>query len=223
MPTRILNNVKHQALARHPAELAQFLLMGTTMTTRLDATSEGTALERAEAAALPTIRSELPDDIDAIAELHRAAFGGPAEAELVDAIRRSAFFVPALSLVADLNGQLVGHVLLSRVDLVSETGHRTPFFALAPIAVAPMHQGNGFGTLLMRAAVALAQGRDEEAGIAVLGSPEFYRRFGFQDAAELDISGPWSAPGGVFQVLPLTDAAAVPGGILDYPAAFSSI
>ena len=99
------------------------------MTTRLDTAPEGTALERAEQAALPTIRPELPDDIDAIAELHRAAFSGPAEAELVDAIRRSAYFIPGLSLVADLNGQVVGHLLLSRVDLVSEAGdlrHSSP-------------------------------------------------------------------------------------------------
>ena len=86
-----------------------------------------------------------------------------------------------------------------------------------------MHQGNGFGTLLMRAAIALAQARGEEIGIAVLGSPDFYRRFGFRDAAELDIGGPWAAPGGIFQVLPLTDEAALPGGAVDYPAAFSNV
>ncbi len=193
------------------------------MTTRLDAPSDGTALERAEEAALPTIRPELPDDIDAIAELHRAAFSGPAEAELVDAIRRSAFFVPALSLVADLNGQVVGHVLLSRVDLVTEAGDHAPFLALAPIAVAPMHQGNGFGTLLMRAATALAHARGEEAGIAVLGSPEFYGRFGFVDAAAHDISGPWQAPGGVFQVMPMVEAATLPGGTLEYPPPFRGL
>ena len=193
------------------------------MTTRLDPASDGTALERAEEAALPSIRPEQPDDIDAIAELHRAAFSGRAEAELVDAVRRSAFFVPALSLVADLNGQVVGHVLLSRVDLVTEAGDHAPFLALAPVAVAPMHQNNGVGTLLMRAATALAQARGEEAGIAVLGSPDFYGRFGFVDAAELGIGGPWPAPGGVFQVLPLTDAAQLPSGTLEYPAPFSSL
>ena len=193
------------------------------MTTRLDAPSEGSALERAEEAALPTIRPELPDDIDVIAELHRAAFSGTAEAELVDAIRRSAFFVPDLSLVADLNGQVVGHVLLSRVDLVTDGGDHTPFLALAPIAVAPMHQGNGFGTLLMRAATALARARDEEAGIAVLGSPEFYNRFGFADAMAFGISGPWPAPGGAFQVMPITEGASLPSGTLAYPAPFSSL
>jgi putative acetyltransferase len=193
------------------------------MTTRLDASSDGTALERAEEAALPTIRPELPDDIDAIAELHRAAFGGPAEAELVDAVRRSAFFVPDLSIVADLNGQVIGHLLLSRIDLVADDGARTPFLALAPLAVAPMHQGNGVGTLLMKAGIALARARDDAGGIAVLGSPEFYRRFDFEDAAVFGITGPWPARGGAFQVLPLRDAAAMPGGSLDYPAAFAAL
>lgn len=193
------------------------------MTTRLDDAPEGTALERAEEAALPTIRPETPDDIDAIAELHRAAFNGTAEAELVDAVRRSAHFIPDLSLVAELNGQVVGHLLLSRVDLVprDESG-AIPFLALAPVAVSPMHQGRGVGTLLMRAGVALAGAREDEVGIAVLGSPEFYGRFGFVSAADLEIEGPWPAPPGVFQVQPL-GGAELPAGTVSYPAPFSHL
>ncbi len=193
------------------------------MTTRLDDAPEGTALERAEEAALPTIRPETPDDIDAIAELHRAAFNRPAEAELVDAVRRSAHFIPDLSLVAELNGQVVGHLLLSRVELVprDETA-AIPFLALAPVAVSPLHQGRGMGTLLMRAGVALAAARGDEAGIAVLGSPEFYGRFGFVSAADLEIDGPWPAPPGVFQVQSLRDAP-LPPGTVSYPAPFSQL
>lgn len=193
------------------------------MTTRLDDAPDGTALERAEEAALPTIRPETPDDIDAIAELHRAAFGGTAEAELVDAVRRSAHFIPDLSLVAELNGQVVGHLLLSRVELVprDESG-AIPFLALAPVAVSPMHQARGVGTLLMRAGVALAGTRADEIGIAVLGSPEFYGRFGFVPADDLEIVGPWPAPPGVFQVLPL-GGAALPAGTVSYPAPFAQL
>ncbi len=195
------------------------------MTTRLEDTAEGTALERAEEAALPTIRPESPDDIDAIADLHRSAFPGTTESELVDAVRRSAHFVPDLSLVAELNGQLVGHLLLSRVELLPEAGgDPIPLLALAPVAVSPMHQGRGIGTLLMRAGMALAGNRAEEAAVVVLGSPEFYGRFGFRSAADADISGPWPAPEGVFQVLPLQlpdGERQLPPGTVAYPAAFS--
>ena len=192
------------------------------MTTRTEGPPDGTPLERAEQAALPTIRPELPDDIDAVAEVHRAAFNGTAEAELVDAIRRSAHFIPALSLVAELNGQVVGHLLISRVELVPARGDAIPFLALAPVAVTPMHQRRGIGTLLTRAGLALADARGEEVGVAVLGAPEFYRRFGFVSAEADGISGPWKAPVGVFQVLPLTAAdGELPEGVVTYPAAFS--
>ena len=64
-----------------------------------------------------SIRPELPVDIDQIHELHRAAFRGAAEAELVDAIRAGAGFVPELSLVAVApDGSVLGHVLVSRVE-----------------------------------------------------------------------------------------------------------
>lgn len=203
------------------------MLLRPDMTTRLEDAPEGTALERAEEASLPTIRPELAEDIDVIAELHRSAFSGTAESELVDAIRRSAHFIGDLSLVAELNGQLVGHLLMSRVELVPDGGGTPiPLLALAPVAVSPMHQGRGIGTLLMRAGVALASNRAEEAAVVVLGSPEFYGRFGFTSAADAGIDGPWPAPDGVFQVLPLPTAEAprpLPPGTVAYPAAFSGI
>lgn len=194
------------------------------MTTRTEDDPSGSALERAEAAATPTIRPETPDDIDAISELHRTSFRRPAEAELVDAIRRSAHFIPELSLVAELNGRIVGHLLLSRVELVPAAGDAVPLLALAPVAVDPLHQGRGIGTLLTRAGLALADVRGIEAGVAVLGSPDFYRRFGFVAAEAEGIDGPWDAPPGVFQVLALGSAGPeLPEGVVTYPAPFSLV
>lgn len=199
------------------------------MTTPSDPRSRATApaadspLARAEAAALPTIRAEAPDDIDAISELHRAAFGGPNEAALVDAIRRTTRFIPDLSLVAELNGQVIGHLLLSQVELAPADGSEAiPALALAPLAVLPMHQGRGVGTLLVRGGMALADARGREALVAVLGAPAFYRRFGFESAATWTIDGPWASAADAFAVRPVANASPVPGTVI-YPPAFTLV
>jgi len=68
----------------------------------------------------PTLRAEQPGDGDAIAAVTAAAFGKQLEARMVGAIRASDRFVPELSLVAELDGRIIGHVILSYVDLVGE-------------------------------------------------------------------------------------------------------
>src|ERR687891_1370938 len=83
------------------------------------------------------IRPEQPIDIDQIHELHRAAFRGQAEAELVDAIRASPGFIPELSLVAvTADGSVLGHALISTVGFIPEAPEApTEVLALAPIGV----------------------------------------------------------------------------------------
>ncbi len=160
-----------------------------------------------------TIRPEQPIDLDQIHELHRTAFAGPAEAELVDTIRSSAHFVPELSLVAVTDdGSVLGHVLISRVELQPDAPEATrlPVLALAPIAVLPPHQGRGIGSALMREAVDRAD-LLEEPFTVVLGSPPFYARFGFVPALPLGMHGPYDAAGEAFRVRARPGAAADAG------------
>lgn len=123
------------------------------------------------------VRAARPADVEAIRACVDAAFGQPAEGALVDALRDSGD--AAIELVADADGLLVGHVLLSR--LVSPDNA----LALAPLAVAPAFQRKGAGAALVRRAVADAR----EAGataIFLLGEPAYYSRFGFSvEAAAL--------------------------------------
>jgi len=152
-----------------------------------------------------SIRPELPVDIDQIHELHRAAFRGAAEAELVDAIRAGAGFIPALSLVAVApDGSVLGHVL-----------------SLAPLAVLPPHWGRGIATALMRAALETADLRDEPF-VAVLGPQSFYARFGFGPASDVEITSPYDAAGSAYQVRPLGEAALEPGTVV-YPPMFGEL
>ncbi|HVM25677.1 MAG TPA: N-acetyltransferase [Candidatus Limnocylindrales bacterium] len=172
-----------------------------------------------------TIRPELPVDLDQIHELHRTAFRGPDEAELVDAVRSSAAFIPELSLVATTDeGSILGHVLISRIELArdgtDDEPARIPVLALAPIAVLPQHEGRGIGTALMEAALAVADER-EEPMIVVLGSPAFYRRFGFVPAAEHNLTGPYDDARDAFQVR-ARRGGEIARGRLIYPPTFGS-
>ena len=169
-----------------------------------------------------SIRPELPVDLDQIHELHREAFRGPAEAELVDAIRAGADFLPELSLVAvAADGSVLGHVLVSRVGFEPDgAGPRRDALALAPLAVLPPHAGRGIGSALTNEALAVADLRDE-ALIAVLGAPSFYERFGFEPAAYLAVRSPYDDAGDAYQVRPIGGRPVEPGTVI-YPPMFEA-
>lgn len=185
-----------------------------------------TTLTSEDAVASPawTIRAEQPIDLDQIHELHRAAFSGPAEAELVDTIRTGAHFVRELSLVAVTDdGSVLGHVLVSRVELEpsDDDAVRIPVLALAPIAVLPPHQGRGIGSALMHEVMERAD-MLEEPFTVVLGSPPFYERFAFVPAIPLGVTGPYDLAGDAFRIRPRPGAEVVPGRIV-YPPAFDGV
>jgi putative acetyltransferase len=167
------------------------------------------------------IRPELPIDIDLVHELHRAAFPGPVEADLVDAIRSSSLYVPEGSLVAVTeDGSVLGHVLLSIVALEPDDAPAVDVLALAPLAVLPPHQGRGIGSALTRAAMAVADARSEPLTV-VVGAPHFYGRFGFVPARRHGIDGPYDGAGDAFQVRPRVGLDELPSGTVAYPPAFA--
>ena len=171
-----------------------------------------------------SVRPEQAIDLDQIHDLHHVAFGRPAEAELVDAIRSGPDFFPELSLVAVASdGSVLGHVLVSRVGFEpDEGGPRVDVLALAPLAVLPPHAGRGIGTALSVAALQVADGRDEPF-VAVLGPPAFYRRLGFGPAADHGIDSRYGDVGPAFQVRPRVEGAPLPSGIVVYPPMFEAV
>ena len=171
-----------------------------------------------------SIRPELPADLDQIHDLHRMAFGRPAEAELVDAIRSGPDFIPELSLVAVADdGSVLGHVLLSRVAFEPDDGDdRTDVLTLAPLAVLPPHAGRGIGSALTRAGLQAADGR-EEPFVALLGPPAFYRRFGFEAGADHGVQSRYADAGPAFQVRLRPGVASVPPGAVVFPPTFDGI
>ena len=141
------------------------------------------------------IRQETPSDFDQTQEVIRQVFLNVKESDqtehlLVDKLRKLPQFVPELSLVAETaNGEIIGHVLLTPVKLVSKE-HSNVLLALAPLAVLPSWQRMGVGSALVKVAHRRAT-RLGYKGIVILGSPEYYVRFGYKKADEFGISMPF--------------------------------
>jgi putative acetyltransferase len=145
------------------------------------------------------VREERAEDRAAVRRVEEAAFGRPDEADIVDALRDDPAW--ALSLVAEVDGELVGHLLFSRGDRA---------MTLGPLAVAPAHQRSGVGTALMREGLA----RISEP-VVLLGHPDYYTRFGFRPAAQLGITNQW----GVEDPAWMVRGELAPGEVR-FPAAF---
>lgn len=147
------------------------------------------------------IRPETAADYAAVADVTAAAFGKQDEARLVAAIRTSEEFVPELTLVAEENGRIVGHVMYSYSAL---EGAEMRLLQLSPLSVAPDRQRTGIGSALTRESLRLADERGEPL-VLVLGHPSYYPRFGFRPASTLGLLAPdpeW--PDEAFMAVPLT-------------------
>ena len=167
-----------------------------------------------------TVRAERPDDREAITDVVAAAFGSPAEARLVEALRASTNFVPEWSLVAELDGCVVGHVMVTYATLRDDaTEHRIA--SLSPLAVAPDFQGRGAGSALVRA-VAARVDDDGEPLVVLEGSPSYYGRFGFEHSVPygIHITLPDWAPPEAAQIMRLRNYDSSLRGHVVYPPAF---
>jgi putative acetyltransferase len=162
------------------------------------------------------IREEQPRDIEAIREVHGRAFGQDQEGNIVDALRANG--AALLSLVATLEGRVVGHILYSPLLVGDVMGA-----ALGPMAVLPEHQRQGIGSRLVEAGSRQLTHQGCPF-IIVVGHPAFYPRFAFRPASRYGITCEWDVPDDVFMVLVLDDAK-MPGvvGLAKYRAEFSTI
>ena len=165
------------------------------------------------------IRVEQPGDIPHIRDIVAHAFGQRAEADLVDQLRADGDALVSLVAVAE-KGELVGHVLFSRLRIEGARGRVTDAAALAPLAVRPERQGKGIGSALTKAGIRACTARGLSA-IIVVGDPKFYERFGFSAAAARSLQSPY--PGDAFMALELTPGALHPKGTVLYADAFGAL
>jgi putative acetyltransferase len=165
------------------------------------------------------VRAEQQRDRDSIRAVNTSAFETTAEANLVDALREQAH--PAVSLVAEDGGGIVGHIMFSPVSLGGHPELRV--MGLAPMAVAPAHQRRGIGSALVRAGLERCRQLGFGA-VVVLGHPSYYPRFGFQPSARFGIGCEYEAPEEAFMLVELR-----PGymqgvtGTVQFHAAFKDV
>jgi putative acetyltransferase len=144
------------------------------------------------------VRDERPRDRDAVRAVNLAAFDTSAKADLVATLRGQA--QPIVSLVAEVDGEIVGHILLSPVTL---DGHpELRLMGLAPMAVAPAHQRQRIGSALVRAGLERCRQLDIGA-VVVLGHPSYYPRFGFAPSVRFGIRCEYEAPDEAFMLIEL--------------------
>jgi putative acetyltransferase len=162
------------------------------------------------------IRPEKHDDGTAIGEVVAAAFGRQSEAELVDRLRDNGDLV--LSLVAEDDGAIIGHVAFTRVWIEAD-GARSPGIGLAPVAVLPARQRNGIARALIGAGHLRLKTLGEKI-VFVLGDPDYYKRFGFSH----ELAKPFACvfQGDHLQALRLSADAPTAGEVI-YPPAFADL
>jgi len=164
------------------------------------------------------IRHETPADILAIRAVNEAAFETGAEAALVDALRENGKFT--LSLVADAESEIVGHILFTDIAM-KPGGAETRMLGLAPMAVRPEWQGKGIGSALVRRGLEDCRELGYR-GVVVLGHPGFYPRFGFTPASRHGISCAYDAPDEAFMALALGEVV-LPKGRAHYQPEFAAV
>lgn len=161
------------------------------------------------------IRPEAGGDQKAIRAVHVAAFPTSQEADLVRRLHDDLDSI--ISLVAADNGQVIGHVLLSRMRVEGD-GRQIRALGLAPISVLPDRQRHGVGSALVEEALRRAEQSGEEM-IFLVGEPDYYRRFGFSAEAAAPFASPYAGPyfmARAFVPLPQSGKA-------DYAAAFEEL
>lgn len=169
------------------------------------------------------IHNETSQDIEAISALVYSAFENhphhqagalPTEHLIVEKLRLQGAL--SLSLVAEVDDHIVGHIAFSPVTIA---GKALNWYGLAPVSVAPNMQGQGIGGKLIKESMKQLKALGA-MGVVLLGEPEYYMRFGFKAYPQLSYAG---VPAEYFLALSLADSSSetLPSGEVTYHQAFS--
>ena len=166
------------------------------------------------------IRPEQERDFAVIHNIVRDSFAGAEhcdgnEQDLVERIRLTPDYIPQLSLVAVINEKIVGHLMMSKIKIGNVTA-----IALAPLAGNPEYQRQGVGSKLINAVhnIAVEYGYSI---LVVLGSPDYYSKFGYEKAKDYGVIPPFDIPAEYFMIHSLDNTSLIPAGTVTYSSAFN--
>ena len=166
------------------------------------------------------IREEQSSDIEKIWQLNSATFESDAEANLVNALRLSG--CTYISLVAETDNKIVGHILFTPVELLGDK-NSLKLMGLAPMAVLNEYQNKGVGSALVEVGLEHCRSLGVDA-IVVLGHPNYYPKFGFAPSVGFGIKSEYDVPDDVFMILELTpESLHGHTGIIKYHDVFNSV
>lgn len=165
------------------------------------------------------IRKEESKDYERIHDVVKNAFESAEHADgneqsLVEALRKGTSYIPELSLVAEIDGKIAGHIMFTKATVEGST-----VLALAPLSVLPEYQRQGVGTALIKEGHRIA----DELGYAysvVLGSEKYYPKAGYIPAERFGIKPPFEVPGENFMAYKLKKATPDICGVLQYAKEF---
>lgn len=165
------------------------------------------------------IRTEKPADYRNVYFVVKSAFDSAEqkdgnEQDLVNDLRKSTAFVPELSLVAEENGKIVGHIMFTKLKIGEAV-----ILALAPLSVLPQYQRQGVGTALVNEGHKIAKDLGYSYSV-VLGSEKYYPRFGYEPAENFGILPPFDVPKENFMALKLSGNAPAISGVVQYAQEF---
>jgi predicted N-acetyltransferase YhbS len=157
-----------------------------------------------------TIRTERPDDAPAIADVVVRAYADVTYSDyrehlMIERLREADTYSPELSLLAEIDGEAIGHILLTKAYILCPN-RSVATLALAPLSVVPEHQSRGIGKRLVKA----AEQRAADLGfgsILLVGIPAYYPQFGFEPLSRYPITLPFEAPDNNCMIMPLAPRA----------------
>ena len=174
-----------------------------------------------------TIRAENLEDSLQVSQIVKRAFtegerGYEGEAELVEKLRASDRYIAELSLVAEIDGQIIGHIMLTRV-YIQTVGSRVPTLILAPVSVLPDFQKQGIGGALIHAVHKIAIDL-EESHVFLLGYKNYYPRFGYRPSRHFGITFPENQDDDHCMAIELVEGSlSKVRGILEYSQPFYEV